>query len=111
MTDKIDGDLQHIADFRRAPTEKKHATSLKHLQRFITLHHAQFTPIGITEQTNASELTYEQVNNEDFWGFFLDYLARFAKYLDGQDKLLAHSSVAGYASSTAEYYINLYRDR
>lgn len=102
--------VQHIMDHQRAPTEKKHKTALKHLQRYIDSHYDRHPGI-LDKNMKANNLPYAVISNEDFVGFYLDWLARHATHLDNKDKLLSHSSVAGYASSFGEYYINKYRNR
>ena len=83
---------------------------MKHLQRYIDLHFDDHTTLSL-EGAVAESLSYAVVNNEVFVGFYLNWLAREATYLEDANLLLSHLSVAGYASSFAEYSINKYRNQ
>jgi hypothetical protein len=108
--DDYDCPMGHIMDHKGAPTVKKRKTGIKHLQVFLTKHGGKYNALGISASTDAGELSYKQVSNEDFVGQYLNYLARHATWLNDPNKLLSLASAVGMASAFAEYYIDKYRN-
>ena len=96
--------LTHVNDRKRPSKEKKQYSAGNHLHIFIQNNHDQFPHLGINESTDADELPYAVVNDDDFVGKYLDWLAKDATKLEDPEKKLMLNSILGYASSFKDYY-------
>lgn len=103
--------IQHIGDHHRPAKKKKTNTSLKHLQVFIDKYKDSPNLAKLElGKFDPYRLPYDVINNEEFVGCYVNFLATEALYLDGSNKLIGHSTASGYASTFCTYYLNYYRD-
>ena len=102
--------ILHIGSIQRTAKVKKTNTATKHLAIFIEKYQSQFSNL-LPSCPDPSNLPYDVVNNEEFVGCFVNYLASEATPLDkSKDELLSLATVAGYASSFCTYYLHHYRN-
>ena len=91
--------ILHIGSNQRPAKVKKTCTAIKHLAIFIEKYRDQFSNL-LPSCPDPSNLPYNVVNNEEFVGCFVSFLASEATPLDkSKDELLSLATVAGYASS------------
>ena len=95
----------------RSGKKQKQSVVLKHLQKYINKYHSSHSNLGIKETTNADELSYRTVSDEDFVGKYAMFMATEATHLDNSGQLLCLSTTLQYLSSFSEYYINKYRNQ
>jgi len=103
-------ELHHINDYKHTSKAEKEVVSVKHLNKFIALHHSSFAHLGLKEDSAGDDLPLSVVSNSDFVGMFMNWLVTDATWLNDSSKFLSYKSIMGYASAFKEYYCDKYRN-
>lgn len=77
--------IGHIGDIDRSAKKRIKITSLKHLSIFIKSYHHDVDVL--TSDMDAEELPFHVVDNEEFVGKYIHFLATEATYLGGNNKV------------------------
>ena len=104
--------IGHINDEVRTSYKPKVKAVLRHLSVFIDKYHSipEFNHLGLSPSMDTSVLPFKVIDDEEFVGRWVTFLADEAKHLDGSNNLLSLSLASEYASTFASYYINHYRN-
>jgi hypothetical protein len=107
--DATNASIGHISDNIRPSKRKQHGVANKHLGIFIEKYYQSHSHLGLKQDSCPDNLPFHVIDNDEFVGQFLNFLAKEATWIEDSNKLLSLKSAVCYASAFKMFYLNHFR--